>query len=145
MIRGIDTRSRGPEMEAVVAFGRPATGVLRVRSAPQTRHFVAAAPTRVPHVGQSRGAVAEEADDLFMGDQHYTSRHPRNAEGHNIGGQPSANSQGTVEAKPRRDDAHGFDNRGDMVGEVDAQLLSTLLDVGAVHAGGKGAVFPFAL
>jgi len=38
------------------------------RSAPQTRHLVAAAPTRVPQVGHTRGASrgAEEVDDLAI-------------------------------------------------------------------------------
>src|SRR3990172_5576614 len=45
------------------------------RSAPHTRHLVAAAPTRVPHVGQRRGSEEGGADDRVMG-QNCRERYP---------------------------------------------------------------------
>jgi hypothetical protein len=64
--RGIDSGRRGAAAATVDGRARPAAAEpgLTVRSAPHTRHFVAAAPTRVPHVGHSRGEAAEAVGDL---------------------------------------------------------------------------------
>jgi hypothetical protein len=63
---GIDRRRCGAAAAEAAGRARPAAAepVLSVRSAPQTRHFVAAAPTRVPQVGHSRGEAAEAVWDL---------------------------------------------------------------------------------
>src|SRR5579859_18902 len=144
-VSGIGPRARGAPSVPGRAAPRWATGAFAVRSAPQTRHFVAAAPTRVPQVGHSRGAVVEEVDDLFMGAGIIPSGIPWKAKRHNGGGPASVNCQGAVEPQRRGNHPHGFDHRGDVLAQVYTQLLRALLNIGAIDPGGKGFVFPLAL
>src|SRR5438270_6005036 len=111
-ISGIGPRVRGAARDP----GREelrAAAALAVRSAPQTRHLVAAAPTRVPQVGHSRGAVVEEAGDLFMGAGIIPSGTPQTAWQHKDRARASVSRQGAIQAQNGGDDPHGFNDGGD--------------------------------
>jgi len=66
--KGRGNVTRGTESERLRAEPDAAPRPIgpRERSAPHTRHFVAAAPTRVPQVGHRRGPEAVEADDFAI-------------------------------------------------------------------------------